>query len=242
MLKKFMRSVFSLGLVIFCSLGYADATDLGHGGTEITLDGQTTNVRFNDGDTFKIRSGIYKGKRARIDGYNALETPPIHEWLRSSIAYLHFIAARATEEAQNGNWNCVLQNGEDTYGRLLVTCDDLALALLSEGLAHAYSIDKNPAREDYLAAQRMAQQEARGMWANGIPRKIITSLHSKDEGAAHTYNRLISTEDGSSTMIEHHRSYATCEKVCAEQSCMVYVPYQERYGSNRPHCLYLDQH
>lgn len=242
MLKKIHLSFFSLGLLLCCGLGHTEETTaVIETGSRLTLDGKATKVYFNDGDTFKILDGKHQGKRVRVAGYNSLETNPIHEWLDSSVEYLYDNAIAAKKMAQDGRWNCKLEKGVDSYGRLLASCDDLALSLIGAGLAHAYSVDANPAKSKYLKKQRSAQRNNVGMWANGIPDYIITSLHSAAEGEKRPYNRLISTKNGATTKYFHEDSYATCEKVCVEEgnSCMIYVPYSERYGSNRSECLFL---
>lgn len=212
---------------------------------EIMLDGKKTIVYFNDGDTFKILSGEHEKSRVRVSGLNTLETyGPVHQWRENTEKELMDVANKATKVVQKGKWNCQLQKGKDTYGRLLAICDDLAQALIEQGLAHAYSIDQNPADINYLKTQKMAQEKGVGMWKKGIPDFIITSLHSiteRDVKVQENYNRLISTKDGHSEKMEHKNEYATCEKVCLkEKSCMIYVPYQVRYGNNRPECIKSD--
>jgi endonuclease YncB( thermonuclease family) len=197
-------------------------------------------VYFNDGDTFKILDGKHRGLRARVTGLNSLETyGPVHQWQNSDADYLFTIAKRATEMVQTGSWTCLLEGGADGYGRLLARCDDLALALIKDGLAHAYSIDEKPALRIYLTAQKEAQAKGLGMWKSGVPNFIITSLHSANESDLPPYNRVISTSDGHSEKWQHERNYETCEKVCQpdEPSCMVYVPIDQRYGSSRASCL-----
>ena len=212
--------------------------------TEIMIDGVNTRVLFNDGDTFKILNGKYEKARVRISGMNTLESyGPVHEWEENTVHELFEVANTATVLAQNGNWNCKIEKEKDTYGRLLSTCDDLAKDLIGKGYAHAYSVDNKPADQEYLKMQKEAQDKRLGMWKDGIPKFIITSLHSVNEGNqknnGKTYNRLISTTDGHTEKMFHQKSYATCEKVCMEQdkSCMVYVPYEIRYGQQRPDCL-----
>lgn len=209
--------------------------------SEAYLNGVKTLVRFNDGDTFKILDGKYKNKRVRIAGFNALESyGPVHEWLGNDAQTLYENSKLATIQAQNGTWHCDLDTKHDTYGRLLATCDDLALALIDKGLAHAYSVDENRADENYLNHQRQAQANKIGMWKHGVPTLIITSLHSSDEGSGrNNYNRAISTIDGHSEKIYHQEIYGTCQKVCLdnENSCMTYVPFNARYGKHRPECL-----
>lgn len=208
--------------------------------TTIVLDGEEVTVHFNDGDTFKAQNGKHARARVRIEGFNALESyGPVHLWMENSAEYLFSMANKATDLARNGFWHCDLDEGKDAYGRLLARCDDLAIALINAGYAHAYSIDSSAAQANYLEAQYQAQLSKKGMWKYGVPDYIITSLHSADEGAQRTYNRLISTKDGHSKKWQHEDIYETCETVCFEEdSCMVYVPFNERYGSNRAECLF----
>lgn len=213
-----------------------------YGESSMTLEGKKTSVSFNDGDTFKVRDGEFKGSRARVVGFNAPETyGPIHSWAKASGEYLYGISQEATQVAKNGTWNCTLEKGQDAYGRLLAKCDDLARALISMGLAHAYSIDSKPALKGYLAHQKKAQEAETGMWKYGVPDYILTSLHSADEGAKKTYDRAISTSDGSSRLIKHDEIRKPCQKVCIDMgsSCMVFVPFNQRYGANKPECLYV---
>lgn len=207
--------------------------------TTVVLNGEVMTANFNDGDTFKIQDGSYAKSRVRVAGYNALENVgKVHLFADSSAEYLFEIANKATQLARNGKWHCVTEGEKDRYGRIVATCDDLAIALIEAGYAHAYSMDETPAERAYIRAQKKAQRGAKGMWKYGIPEYIITSLHSADEGAQKTYNRLISTADGHTEQWFHEDSYETCEIVCADDdSCMVYVPFEERYGSNRAECL-----
>lgn len=208
--------------------------------TQITLNGEEMSAYFNDGDTFKILDGEMKDTRVRIAGYNTLETyGPVHQWMDNRATYLHGLANDATRMAQGGEWNCTSDNRKDAYGRLLAFCDDLALALIDAGLAHAYSIDDHAADRKYISSQRTAISKKLGIWKYGVPEYIVTSLHSADEGEGAHFNRLISTVDGHTKKWAHNESYRTCQVVCVEDetSCMVYVPFEKRYGSKRPDCL-----
>jgi endonuclease YncB( thermonuclease family) len=208
-------------------------------GCEITLDGQAALVNFNDGDTFKILEGNNRNTRVRITGFNALETQPVHSWGNASFEYLYHNSQEATQVAKKGGWHCATKGERDTYGRLIAECDDLALELIAMGLAHAYSVDSQPAKRSYLRAQEKAQHDETGMWRYGIPQQIITSLHSADEGAQRTYDRAVSTKNGASELIQHDHVRRTCELVCIEEgfSCMIYVPFRLRYGAHKPECL-----
>jgi micrococcal nuclease len=240
MRKTVMRCFFSV-MVCFFSTKLAVAKNF-ETETLITLNGEAAKVRFIDGDTFTILDGPFKQSRVRVTGINSLEVyGPVHQWSTNSPEFFFHISQQSTTLAKKGRWHCSLGQERDGYDRLLAQCDDLALALISAGLAHAYSIDSSSAKEPYLAKQRSAQAAKTGMWKYGKPDFIITSLHSAHEGAERTYNRTISTHDGHSERWYHHDNYATCQKVCLahEDSCMIYVPFQQRYGTLRPKCLLL---
>jgi endonuclease YncB( thermonuclease family) len=206
------------------------------------IDGVRTKVFFNDGDTFKILEGDYEKISARIAGFNTLENyGPVHEWMGMSVEDLYGVSQDATKWARSGTWHCESMDEEDSYGRLLVVCDDLAVSLIAEGLAHAYSIDSDPAPKSYIKAQQVAQELALGMWAQGVPQYIITSLHSASERGNQHYNRVIATDDGSTKEWQHNEHYDTCERVCYQpNTCMIYVPFGNRYGNGRAECLFLE--
>lgn len=207
--------------------------------TIVAIDGEESEVYFNDGDTFKILS---ERQSARIAGFNTLENyGPVHQWMGMSSYELYDLAQEATKEARNGTWNCETLDGEDSYGRLLVECDDLAVHLIEMGLAHAYSIDEKPAKKEYLKAQAYAQLNHQGIWAKGVPNYIVTSLHSAHEPGSSHYNRLISTKDGHTKKWAHNDVYGDCDLVCFEEdSCMLYVAFKHRYGKYRAECLYIE--
>ena len=73
----------------------------------------------------------------------------------------------------------------------------------------------------------------------GKPLGILTSVHSIDEneGQSTSYNRFASPDTGRATKHLHTQRYATCEWVCVEGSCLLYVPFKQRYGDQRPSCL-----
>jgi len=245
MLKTMIKCTLSLSICALFADAHASFVNVTKASSMMELNGVLTSVHFNDGDTFKILDGELEGARVRVVGINTLETyGPVHQWLGSSQEYLWDIAHSATVMVQEGSWHCETSGKKDFYGRLLATCDDLSLALVAAGLAHVYSIDSNMGPKNYIKKQKIAQEERVGMWQFGIPQFIITSLHSADEGSDSPYNRLISTKDGSSELWHHNDNYGTCENVCLEDdgnegdvTCMIYVPYGNRYGRNRPDCL-----
>ncbi len=211
----------------------------------IFINNEETAVHFNDGDTFRILEGKYKNTSVRLEGFNALESyGPVHQWGDWQKEELAENSKDATVAAQQGKWHCSLDKKKDTYGRGLARCDDMAIDLMSKGLAHAMTVDNESSSKDYLQAQAKAIREGRGMWQKGVPEYIVTSLHSLDESpdAKKTYDRLVSTRDGHSFLKRHTSRYATCQTVCEspngeKPACMVYVPFNERYGAKKAACL-----
>lgn len=239
------KTKFICSMLVVCSFfamaGMGQSQDI-EATTVLHFNGKRTLVFFNDGDTFRIKDGEFKGTSVRIQGYNTLETyGPVHQWEGSSADYLYIVAIRATGAARRGGWRCISNNLRDTYGRLLATCDDLAISLIKKGYAHAYSVDANKADTRYLDVQKLAQAAKEGIWKYGVPKFIITSLHSADErNNKKAYNRLISTDDGTTRKWAHNDVYEECETVCVKDepdSCMIYVPFDNRYGDARPECL-----
>jgi endonuclease YncB( thermonuclease family) len=209
----------------------------------VLLDGEPTEVRWTDGDSFKIDSGPLKGFGTRLSGYNTLETfGPVHRIAGLGPASLEIIARGSAALLAATAWRCRTEGKRDGYGRALVSCPDAAAALVRAGHAMVYAVDATP-DPALLAVQREAQAARRGLWAGGVPPEIITSLHSAGEKSLKgkvPYDRLCDTRTGSTRLRQHRVSYRTCEEVCvgegAQRSCMVYVPFERRY-SNRPDCI-----
>ncbi|HET6922753.1 MAG TPA: thermonuclease family protein [Anaeromyxobacteraceae bacterium] len=208
----------------------------------VTLDGAPRAVRWIDGDTFRILDGPAAGRSARLAGYNALESyGPVHRWGAWRPEELLAIAREATRLARAGEWRCTSRDGEDRYGRLLVSCPDAALALVESGLAMVFAVDAPP-DEALVAAQLAAQARGSGMWRRGVPPLAPSSLHSADEpdlaGAA--YDRVVDTSTGRAEPRRHQGTYRVCQEVCVgegrERACMTYVPFARRYR-DRPACL-----
>lgn len=209
-----------------------------HTAGTVLLDGARMEVKWSDGDTFRIKSGAHNKKSARLAGFNTLEDyGPVHRWGTWTPQEL-FDLARAPESFLSArSWTCTSSGKEDKYKRLLVDCREVAEALIGEGLAMVFAIDAAPDAR-LLELQREAQRASRGMWKKGVPAQLVTSLHSAAEGRG--YNRTVDTATGIAAVREHQETYQTCQEVCegpAENpSCMRYVPYESRY-KNKPDCL-----
>lgn len=210
----------------------------------ITLNGHPTDVRWSDGDSFNIKSGPYSGLSSRLVGYNTLEAyGPVHRWGDWTAKELYDIAKKSSAVAAMEEWECTTDGKKEGYGRLLVTCPKLNEHMVREGVATAYAVENTKPQEGLLEIQAQAMKAGAGMWAKGTVNGIITSLHSIDEergSSGKAYNRIVDTRTGSADKRGHERRYNTCEEVCEDidgtKSCMVYVPFENRY-KNKPDCL-----
>ncbi|MCP4443884.1 MAG: thermonuclease family protein [Myxococcales bacterium] len=184
---------------------------------KVMINGKMAGVFFNDGDSFRVLKGPKKGAKARLAGFNTLESHgAVHQWGDWTFGELYTIAKMATLNGRKGTWSCTTDGDTDTYGRMLLHCEGLAADQIRKGLAHAMTIDDNPSKPRYLEAQRDAIENKRGMWAHGVPEFVLTSLHSIEEDVeGHgTYNRLVSSADGHSIKWRHTNRYDECETVC----------------------------
>jgi endonuclease YncB( thermonuclease family) len=208
----------------------------------IVLAGEKVEVRWIDGDTFRVLGGAHAGRSVRLRGVNALETfGPVHRIGASDGAALLAVARGSAVLAARAGGRCELA-GADGYGRLLADCPEAAAALVRAGHALVLAVD-GPPDPALLALQREAQRARQGMWAGGAPPLVPTSVHAAGEeglGARGAYDRVADTRTGVSAVRSHERRYATCEEVCLgegeERACLAYVPYGRRYR-DRPECL-----
>jgi hypothetical protein len=205
--------------------------------SKVFLNGVPSPVFFNDGDSFRVLDGKYKDSRARLAGYNTLESyGNVHKWGGWTFEELYVNAKQGTLNARNGPcwdnkthrpkpgctkaWHCTSELKKDYYGRYLWSCKDLALDQIRRGFAHVMSV-KGPGISVLVAAQKEAIAKKVGMWSRGVPEFIITSIHSFDEpyskekGSA--YNRLVSTGDGHSQKWLHLTAYPECTIVCRRE-------------------------
>jgi hypothetical protein len=121
------------------------------------LNGVATPVVFNDGDSFRVLGGPLTGAKARLSGFNTLESHgAVHQWGDWTAKEMYILAKLATHNARDNVWECTSDGKTDGYGRMLVFCPGLAKEQIRLGLAHAMSIDDTPADAELLAAQREA--------------------------------------------------------------------------------------
>ncbi|MBJ95943.1 MAG: nuclease [Rickettsiales bacterium] len=215
-----------------------NAVEPGLGEATILLNKKVTVVRWSDGDSFKFKSGRFKGSGVRLMGYNSLEAyGPVHRWGGWTAQELYAISSATKDIASATQWNCITDGSKDSYNRVLVDCPDARQELLRVGHGHVYAFDQDADPTD-LAVQRQAREQGLGIWAKGTPEHIITSVHSAAEGRGR--NRLVSTRTGKTWLRPHQEHYEVCQEICegpvASGSCMVYVPYKMRY-SDKPDCL-----
>ena len=150
--------------------------------TKVVVNGLMSPVYFNDGDTFRVLSGQLSGTKARLEGFNTLESfGPVHQWGDWSFRELYVNAKAATLHARRGIWRCSWDQRVDGYGRGLFKCPELAIHMIRAGMAHAMTVTAEPSPEAYLEVQRGAMKNRRGMWAGSVPKYVLTSLHSVDE-------------------------------------------------------------
>lgn len=119
-------------------------------------------VTVNDGDTIEVVTGDRRRVRIRLEGIDCPERgEPFSNVART------FTRERAFDKTVTVDVRDV-----DRYGRLVarVTSEgkDLSLELVTAGLASHYTVYSFDAKLE--AAEKLAQQERRGMWVNGTAR------------------------------------------------------------------------
>ena len=195
----------------------------GAGKARVVVNGTVAPVHFNDGDSFRVLGGKMDGTKARLQGFNTLESHgPVHSWGGWTAKELYINAKMATLHARKGSWTCSAGGDLDTYGRMLFDCPDLRQSHIKNGFAHTMTITADPAPANLVKLQDEAIANKRGMWAHGAPEYVLTSLHSADEdpSRAYHYNRVVSTKDGHSEKLRHKTTYKECETVCVDRVTM----------------------
>ena len=192
----------------------------GAGKAKVVVNGIAAPVHFNDGDSFRVLGGKMTGTKARLQGFNTLESHgPVHIWGGWTAKELYINAKMATMHARKGSWTCSAGGKLDTYGRMLFDCPDLRQSHIKNGFAHTMTITADPAPAHLVKLQDEAIANKRGMWAHGAPEYVLTSLHSADEDSSreYHYNRAVSTADGHSEKLRHNKTYTECEIVCIDK-------------------------
>ena len=217
-----MRLTFAFSVIVAVMLmvstaHHAEATPK----TRVTLNGKSAPVFFNDGDSFRVLAGSLKGSKARLAGFNTLESyGAVHSWGSWTKKELYALAKMGTYNAREGVWVCTSDLSKDTYGRYLWDCPDLVVDQIKKGYAHAMSVTAEPAKPAAVAAQHDAVKNKRGIWAHGVPEYVLTSIHSATERSDDrpSYNRLVSSVDGHSLKWKHRDTYEECDDVCWKPS------------------------
>ncbi|MFN7971262.1 MAG: thermonuclease family protein [Acidobacteriota bacterium] len=117
-----------------------------------------------DGDTLLVARGFGPAEKVRLIGIDAPELGT------------HFgdLARVWVDRQVRGRWVPMQVRGTDLYGRARAYAEvegkDLARELLMAGLARTLPFPHERAGT-YLAAERVAQREERGMWSPAEPRR-----------------------------------------------------------------------
>jgi micrococcal nuclease len=223
---------------------HSDSEKKHSGKGSVILNGEKTAVNWTDGDSFKILEGPHAGHGTRMVGYNTLEAwGPVHRWGSWTGKELWDIERSDKTLAASGEWKCTTDGKLDGYKRLLIDCPDAAKEMVRQGHAMVYAVEGTKPSDELLKVQREAQEGKVGMWAKGVPRGLVSSVHSLGEEGGHedvAYNRVVDTRTGEALKRAHHDHYETCQEICIEtegtSSCMTYVPFDRRY-KNKPDCM-----
>ncbi len=212
LLRSAWTWLLSLGVLLTAS-GTTEAEP----GSLVFINGTPSVVFFNDGDSFRVIEGSLEGTKARLGGFNTLESHgPVHSWGDWSAKELYAIAKYATLNARRGIWHCESKDMKrDGYGRILFDCPDLRKSQVRNGYAMVMTVGDDVPSKELLDLQWEAIVARRGIWAHGVPTFVMTSVHSANEGyAGRTYNRLVSPADGRSDKWYHDLVFGECEKAC----------------------------
>ena len=121
----------------------------------IILNGEKTEVRWTDGDSFNIKAGEFKGKGTRLQGYNTLEAyGPVHSWGSWTPQELYEIAKGSSKVAASQEWKCTTDGKLDGYKRLLVDCPEGAKEMVRTGTAMVYAVENLKPNPELLVLQK----------------------------------------------------------------------------------------
>ena len=221
---------------IASALASPEESTIGPAVDSIVLDGDDVRVRWADGDSLTLESGARSQEGARLAEFNTLESyQAVQRWGDWSYEALADVNATATALARSRAWACTSTSEGGGYGRTLIECPGLRDELITRGLAHLFTI-RTPLDVDTIGLQRTAQESRRGIWANGVPDGIVTSVSSTADGHDRTFDRVVNTQTGQADRTFHEVAYTTCHEVCHSGSCMRYLPFDRRFGPNAVRC------
>ena len=90
-----------LCLALAGAVAEPSTTRAGEPQTMVFLNGKAVPVFFNDGDSFRVLSGSMKGSKARLAGFNTLESHgPVHSWGDWTVKEMYVLAKMATLHAR----------------------------------------------------------------------------------------------------------------------------------------------
>ena len=211
----------------------------------LLIDGQRIAVRWTDGDTFHVDSGPLRGRSVRLADVNALESyGPVHRigTLRARPRSSSWRAPRRRRgRRRSGSCTAARRTATSTAGRW--SAAPRRPPPWCRPATPWSSRWTRPADPGLLALQREAQAAGRGMWAGGVPPRLVSSLHSPRRARRGPARRLRPAGGH-----RHRRRQAGAPPPALPDlpgglpgrgplaSCMRYVPIQRRYR-NRPACL-----
>ncbi len=134
----------------------------------------------------------------------------MHRWGDWTAEELYVVAKESLYQARRKPWDCTTRGKRDYYNRVLVTCPELGVDLVSRGLAHVYAF-KTAADPELMALQKQARLNGEGMWEKGRPEYLVTSLHSAEGKGGR--NSVIHTRTGQWDGRAHQDEYPLCEEI-----------------------------
>ena len=96
--------------------------------TRVFINGTPVPVTFNDGDSFRVQDGTYRGSQCRLAGFNTLESfGPAHQWGDWHPYELYINAKMATINGRRGKGSvCCFGLGQHTVVVTTPNCPNLS--------------------------------------------------------------------------------------------------------------------
>ena len=187
-------------------------------GSSVLLDGQKIQVRWDDGDTFKGKHPE-TGKKisARLAGYNTLESyGPVHQWGEWSSEELYLLAKEAGRFASAKEWSCSDTGKEEAMAVCWLIAPIFAGRFWIPGWPIHFQSVLLPVKQ-ILPHSKLPLENKSGIWAKGVPKLLLTSLHSQDEKPDQdAYNRSCVVNTGQCDKVTHTNTYTECQLVCTQ--------------------------